>query len=209
LDSLPPPPPAITAAAPSDIHPRSAREKELCSRASHPDWLYLGGLAVVTTAGIAYGSYEPAADSTHLAVRLVSPTVVGLTWGTTVGGVWLAMPQCDDNWVASAPREGNVRSQWPLALSLALLAGATAPIINGIIVGSNFTTSCPPGVDCPQSWTTFEREMHLVAAGVAGFAGAFLPYLVPPRSWAAARELDHIRLGADARGVSLGYSVTF
>jgi hypothetical protein len=209
VDSLPPPPPAITAAAPSDIHPRSEREKELCARASHPDWLYLGGLAVVATAGVAYGSYEPAADSTHLLVRMVSPTVVGLTWGTAVGGVWLATPQCDDNWVATPPREGNVRTHWQLALALALLAGATAPIVNGIIVGSNFTSSCPSPERCPLTWSTSEREMHLVTAGVAGFAGAFLPYLVPPRSWAAARELDHLRLGADARGVSLGYSVAF
>jgi hypothetical protein len=199
LDSLPPPPPAITAAAPGDIHPRNEREKELCTRASHPDWLYLGGLAVIEAAGIAYGSYEPGWNSAHLGVRMISPVVVGLTWGTTVGGVWLAMPQCDDNWVATPPREGNIRTHWQLALSLALLAGATAPIVNGIIVGSTE----------PQSWTTFEREMHLVTAGVAGFAGAFLPYLVPPRSWTAARELDHLRLGADARGVSVGYSVTF
>ena len=102
----------------------------------------------------------------------------------------------------ASSRGGRAGRSWPVALSLALLAGATAPIINGIVVGSNFTTPCPPGAACPQSWTTFEREVHLVAAGVAGFAGAFLPYLVPPPSWAAARELDHLRVGADARGVS-------
>jgi hypothetical protein len=188
----------MTAAAPGDIHPRSPREQELCARASHPDWLYLGALAAIGAGGIAYGSWQPARNSDELAVRMVAPSVVGLTWGTVVGGVWLALPQCNDNWVATPPREGNVRTHWELALSLAVLAGATAPIINGIIIGSD-----------PNSWTTLEREMHLVAAGVAGFAGAFLPYLLPPRSWSAARELDHLRLGADGRSVSLGYSVTF
>ena len=52
--------------------------------------------------------------------------------------------------------------------------------------------------------------MHIVAAGVAGFGGALLPYLLPPSTWAAARELDHLRFGADARGnVVLGYSRAF
>jgi hypothetical protein len=189
----------MTAAAPGDIHPRSEREHELCARASHPDWLYLGALAVIESAGIAYGSWQPGRDATSLPVRLVSPAVVGLTWGTTVGGVWLALPQCDDNWVASAPREGPVRTHWQLALSLAILAGVTAPIVNGIIVGS----------DMPGNWTTLEREMHLVTAGVVGFAGAFLPYLIPPRTWSAARELDHLRVSASSGGVSLGYSVAF
>ena len=204
MDSLPPPPPAIAAAAPGDIHPRSPREQELCHQASHPDWLYLAGLAAIGAGGIGYGSWQPQRDAASLGVRMVNPTVIGLTWGIVVGGVWLAMPQCDDNWVATPPREGDVRTHWQLALSLALLAGATAPIVDGIITGSD-----PALHNGPNEWTTLEREMHLVVAGVAGFAGAFLPYLLPPRSWAAARELDHLRLGADGHGVSLGYSVAF
>lgn len=189
----------MLAAAPTDIRPRNHREQELCAQASHPDWLYLGGLLAVGTAGIAYGSWTPMRDSPQLGVRMISPAVVGLTWGATVGGVWLTLPQCDETWVATPPREGQVRTPWPLAWSLAILAGATAPIVNGIITGTDF----------PLTWTNFEREMHVVTAGVMGFAGAFLPYLWPPRSWAAARELDQLRLAADARGVSLRYSITF
>jgi hypothetical protein len=60
-----------------------------------------------------------------------------------------------------------------------------------------------------KSWSTFEREMHVVAAGVAGAAGALVPYLIPPRTWAAARELDRIRFGADGHGGFLSYSATF
>ena len=199
MDSLPPPPPAISAAAPSDIHPRSAREKELCDAASHPDWAYLGGLAAIGAAGIAYGSWQPARDSSSLPVRFVAPAVVGLTWGSIVGGAWLAAPKCDPNWVAGSPNDGNVRSHGPLTWSLALLAAFTAPIVNGVVVG----------FDLPVTWTTFEREMHLATAAVAGFAGSMLPYLLPPRTWSAARELDHLRFGADARGASVSYVLSF
>ena len=52
--------------------------------------------------------------------------------------------------------------------------------------------------------------MHIVAAGLSGFGGALLPYLLPPRTWSAARELDKLRFGADARGnVFVSYGVTF
>jgi hypothetical protein len=200
----------MSAAAPGDIYPRGTRETELCDRASHPDWLYLGGLTAIAAGGLAYGSTSSVRDSSSLAVRMLNPGVVGLTWGTLVGGVWLALPQCNGHWVATSPREGNVRATWPLALSLALLAGATAPIIDGIVVGQDFP---PPGVPSNNyypGWTTLEREMHLVTAGIAGFGGALLPYLLPPRTWSAARELERLRFGADARGgVSVGYLVEF
>lgn len=200
----------MIAAAPGDIYPRGSRETELCDRASHPDWLYLGGLVLLETGGLAYGSTSSVRDSSSVAVRILNPGVVGLTWGILVGGVWLALPQCDPHWVATPPREGNVRVSWPLALSLAVLAGVTAPIIDGIVVGQD----PPPLGVSPNNyypgWSTFEREMHLVTAGLAGFGGALLPYLVPPRTWSAARELDHLRLGAEARGgVTLGYSTSF
>jgi hypothetical protein len=51
--------------------------------------------------------------------------------------------------------------------------------------------------------------MHVVTAIIAGFGGAFLPYFVPPRTWAAARELDRIRFGAQTGGAYLGYAVAF
>jgi hypothetical protein len=127
------------------------------------------------------------------------PVVIGVVWGATVGGSWLALPKCDPHWIGEPAREGAVRARWPLALSLALLAGATAPIANAIAIG--YTQ--------PASWSDFERAMHVVAAGVAGFGGALLPYVLPPRTWTAARELDRIRFGMDARGAFIGYVGSF
>jgi hypothetical protein len=197
LDSLPPSsaPSAQAAevapagAAPSEIYPRSAREADLCRSASQPDWLYLGGLLALDAGAVWLGSSQPIKYSSSLAVRFTGPAMIGLTWGATVGGAWLALPKCSPSWVGESPREGGVRSNVPLAISLALLAGATAPIVNGIAVGR-----------LPTSWSELESQMHIVTAGVAGAAGALLPYLLPPRTWAAARELEHIRVEVDAHG---------
>ncbi|HEY8088395.1 MAG TPA: hypothetical protein VIF09_11135, partial [Polyangiaceae bacterium] len=134
-------------------------------------------------------------------LRMAGPVAIGLTWGATVGGTWLALPKCAPHWVGETPREGDVRATWPVALSLALLAGVTAPFVNGIAIGS---------YNLPIEWSTFEREMHVVAAGLAGFGGALLPYVLPPRTWSAAREIDRLRFGADGRGGAfVGYSATF
>jgi hypothetical protein len=207
LDSLPPKPPAADVAdppagyvyAPGDIYPRGSREARLCDVASSPDWLYLGGLLVVDTGAIALGSSRGVKYSASIPVRMTGPALIGVSWGATVGGAWLALPKCSPQWVGEPPREGAIRADWPLALSIALLAGVTAPIVNAIAIGYNL----------PVQWTTFEREMHLVAAGVAGFGGALLPYLLPPRTWAAAREIDRIRLGADGHGAFIEYGATF
>jgi len=216
VDSLPPPPtlgasqaPAATAAAPAppvppgayvyapgDIYPRGLEEQRLCAAASRPDWIYLGGLVVLDVGAIAVGSLSALQNSGSLPVRFVGPVAIGVTWGATVGGAWLALPKCSPEWIGETPREGKVRSNWPVALSLALLAGATAPVINAIVAG--YDTSSP--------WSTFEREMHVVAAGLAGFGGAFLPYLLPPQTWAAAQKLDRIRFGTDGRG---GYFIGY
>jgi hypothetical protein len=52
--------------------------------------------------------------------------------------------------------------------------------------------------------------MHIVAAGLAGFGGALLPYLLPPRTWRASRELMRLRLATTtAGGPLLGYSFEF
>jgi hypothetical protein len=154
---------------------------------------------VADAAAVWFDSTDTVKLSGDTALRMTGPALLGLAWGATVGGAWLALPKCSAEWVDAPPREGNVRETWPLALSLAVLASVTAPIVNGIAVG-----------DLPQAWTTFERQMHLVAAGVAAFGGALLPYVVPPRTWSAAREIDHIRFGADGRGGAfLRYETTF
>ena len=209
LDALPPPPPAAYSYAPGDIYPRGSHEQELCSTASHPDYVYLGALALLDVAGVWAGSSSYIKYSNSIPVRMTGPVMIGLVWGGTVGGSWLALPKCDPQWVASPPREGNVRMSWPLALSLAGVAAITAPIVNGIAIG----TYCGPPLcqgGLPATWTDLEREMHVVAAGVAGFGGALLPYLIPPRTWSAAREIDRLRLGVDGRGnVFVGYSASF
>jgi hypothetical protein len=200
VDSLPPTPPAEYALAPGDIYPAGPRERELCATASHPDWLYLGALAVLDVGAIWFGSSATVKYSSSVPLRDSGPAMIGLTWGATIGGGWLALPKCSPEWVGEAPREGSVRATWPLALALAMLAGATAPIVNGIAIG----------YDLPFAWSTFEREMHLVTAAAAGFGGALLPYLIPPRTWAASLELDRLRLGTDGHGgLSVGYSVAF
>jgi hypothetical protein len=199
LESLPPPPPTGDAYvyAAGDIHPRGPREIELCARASHPDWVYLGALALLDVGAM---WFSPGLKSAGRYVSLSGPAMVGVAWGATIGGAWLALPKCSPNWVGDPPREGDVRATWPLALSLALLAGATAPIINGIDVGSS---------DLPADWTTGDRELHVIVAGIAGFAGALLPYAIPPCTYRAAREIERIRLGADRRGAFLSYEATF
>lgn len=50
-----------------------------------------------------------------------------------------------------------------------------------------------------------ERQARLIVAGVAGFGGALLPYLLPPKTWRAARKLEQLRIGADTAGFSVGY----
>jgi hypothetical protein len=200
LDSLPPAPPAYYATAPGDIYPTGERERELCASASHPDWLYLGALAALDTGAIWLGSSETIKYSSRMPVRFTGPAMIGLTWGATIGGGWLALPKCSSGFVGETPREGTLRASWPLALALALLAGATAPVVNGIAIGN----------DLPNQWSNLEREMHVVTAAVAGFGGALFPYLVPPRTWAAALELDHVRVGPDGRGGAfIGYAVSF
>lgn len=179
------------------------------------DWEYLLGLGVLDAAAISFGSglvgigpdgFEWNKDNSSNnikysgseAVRYTGPAMIGLTWGATVGAAWLALPKCSMHWVGESPREGGVRQVWPLALSFALLAGATAPIVNRIADGTE-----------PQAWSDTERVMHVVTAGVFGFAGAFLPYLVPPKTWAAAREIDRLRVNASAQGAFIGYVGTF
>jgi hypothetical protein len=207
VDALPPPPPPIV--APGEIYPRNSREEDLCKKASHPDWVYLGGLLALDVAGIWAGSSFDIKYSDSIPIRMTGPVMIGVTWGATLGGAWLALPRCSPEWVSSTPREGNVRVTWPVALSLALLAGATAPIVNGIAIGTFCAApACQGGL--PADWTTFEREMHVVAAGLSGFGGALLPYLLPPRTLSAARELDRLRVGADGRGnVFVGYAASF
>lgn len=186
---------AYTYAA-TDFAPRQPREIELCRAAAHTDWLYLGGSVALTAAAIwsdgrLKGEPKPG-------IRLLGPSAVGLTWGFLVGGFRLALPQCDERWVPSAPPEGNVRESWPMALSFAALAAITAPVVVGIETGA-----------VPTEWAVRERSGRLVLAGAAGFLGALVPYALPPRTWRARKELERIRAGVTTGGAFVSYAVTF
>ncbi|HEX3772750.1 MAG TPA: hypothetical protein VHV30_17845 [Polyangiaceae bacterium] len=218
MDSLPPPPPPVVAAealaAPGDLYPRDSRERDLCSQADHPDWLYLGGLAFLDVATVYFGDDIALKYSPHALLRELGPLTIGFAWGATLGGGYLALPKCSFEWIGESPREGRERPAWPLALSIALVAGATAPVVTQIAIGGCSTDSSNPNsTPCQQGYiaatSTEERAVHLIIAGVAGFGGALLPYVFPPQTYAAARELDKIRVGADPHGAFLGYVTAF
>jgi hypothetical protein len=198
LDAAPPSQPAYVY-APSDIAPKGQREAELCDTASHTDWLYLAALLALDVGGIAVEAQGSLQQSGTTVLHFVGPVAVGLPWGATLGGGYLALPKCDPQWVTAPAREGDVRASWPLALAIGLLAGATAPVIDSIVIGGY-----------PQQWSTTERTLHVLTAGVAGFTGALVPYLLPPRTWSAALELQHLRVGATSGvGLQFAYALSF
>ncbi len=193
--SLPPPPAAYVYAA-TDERPRTPREIELCDRASRADWLYIGSGLVLDVAAIWLDGtlkYQGGAGLHYL-----GSGSVGLAWGFTLGGGYLALPKCSRDWVPSPPPEGDVRADWPIAASIAALAGVMSPFIVGEEIGV-----------IPQDWSVGQRTMRLVFASTGGVVGALVPYLVPPKTWRAAMELRDVRAGAtdDGRGafVSLGF----
>lgn len=208
MDAAPPPasppkdPPAYVY-APSDIYPVGDRERELCAKADHPDWIYLGGLLALDIGSIWLNSQLMDPAKHPEGIRLLGPAAVGFSWGATIGGGYLALPKCDPHWVSYAPREGDVRATWPLALTLALVGGMIGATITGVATTSASTTTDLLG------WSTEERAARLWIAGGAGFIGALVPYLLPPKTWSAARELAHIRATADAHGAYFSYSVAF
>jgi hypothetical protein len=216
LDSLPPPPPPSLdppyVFAANDIYPVGPREKELCAHASSPDWLYLGGLAVLDVGVVFANSFNANPDrsidspgpwsgfkvSHDSNVRTLGPVTIGLAWGATLGGGYLALPKCKPHWVGTSPREGGRRSSLPIALSLAAVAAITSPFASFIISGST-----------PTDWTISERTVRLFVAGGFGAAGALLPYLIPPRTWSAAKELERIGVDPIDKGAFLSYTARF
>jgi hypothetical protein len=208
VDSTPPPsaspplaltePPAYVY-APSDIYPRTPEEKELCESASHPDWIYLTGILALDVGVIGFAGPSPDLKySSNEWLRMAPPAMLGFTAGVTLGGGYLSLPKCAPEWVGAAPREGQDRPSWPLALSIALVSAAMGPITWAVATGPQ-----GPGD------STEERALHVVVASVAGFGGALLPYLLPPKTWRAKKELERIRAGADSHGAYFGYAVAF
>ena len=231
MDAAPPAPPATHATptvtqasegpsassfapAATDERPRDDRERALCAKASHPDWYYLAGLALLDAGAILVesesknsGVYEVGkppnpneGDTGPRTVRFLGPLSIGLAWGATLSGGYLSLSKCSMDWVRSAPPEGDVRSPVPFAIALAMISAATAPIfLAAIEQGSQQVSSVG------------ERSMRFLAAGGMGVAGSLLPYLLPPRTWSGARELMHLRAETtpDMKGAFLSYSARF
>ena len=197
----PPPAPVATGTRPppaaTDLYPRDAEERRLCEKASTPDWLYMAIPPVLVAGAIVLDS-QGLKFQENAFLRTLGPASVGLTWGFMVGGTYLALPKCSPTYVSTIPVEGDVRASWPMAFALAMFAGATAPVIVGIETGP-----------LPLSWTTVERSMRLVTAGVVAFGSALLPYLLPPKTWRAMKQLQDIRAGATKDGFFVSVGLTF
>ena len=204
--ATPPPSPAASAAtapyayAVPEEPPRTARERELCKKASRFDWPYWGTTVLLSAGAISLDQFV-IQSWPHAGERLIGPALIGVTWGGVIGGGYLSLPKCTpDDVRVGGPPEGEVHVAWPAAVAMALIAGATAPLLVGIETGTG------PSTD---PWSTAERSMRLVIAGVAGAGGALLPYVFPPRTWRASRELERLRAGADNKGAFLSYTLRF
>ena len=189
--------PAAYTYAATDLAPRQAHEKELCTKASHFDWQYTGGffLAFLTSVWIDIG---PLKLSEEPGVRLIGPGLVGFTWGGTLSGGYLSLPKCDPMWTPSVPPEGDVRASWPIAVAITALAGAMGPVMDYTFLGA-------PKPD----WTTPEKSARVFVAMGAGILGALFPYVLPPRTWAAKKEIEKLRLEGIPNGAIVGYGATF
>ncbi len=189
-------PPRLPAVA---LGPTTAREAELCKQAGELSWAYLGTL-VAADAGAIVLDDAALQQSSATAVRLVGPSLIGLTWGWTVGGTYLALPHCSPGYASTRPAEGSVRAEWPLALALGILATSTAPVVVGVETGQGTGTL---------AWPAAERVMRLVLAGAMGAVGSVMPYILPPSSWRAYRKLSRLQLGGDVHGAAVSYAFTF
>jgi hypothetical protein len=197
VDSAAPPDPPAYVYAATDYRPRQAREIALCEKASSFDWLYTGGMAAGVV-GSSYLSIGPLKHQDTRAVRLIGPGLVGLFWGGFLSGAWLSLPKCDPMWAEGAPPEGNVRAAWPTAVAISLLATVTAPAIDYVFLGA-----------VPLSWPDSERSGRLFLAMGTGLLGSLVPYVLPPRTWSAKKEIERIRLGEVAGGPFVSYGFVF
>jgi hypothetical protein len=186
----------------SEMGPRNAAEKRLCERADRTDWLYIGGtlaadaLAIGADITVFNGSTAPG-------VRLTGASLVGLTWGATLGGMYLSLPKCDPTWIRHPTVEGAVRSEWPVALSLATLASLTAPVV----------VCLEQGTCSPSSRTGYganERALRVLLPMGFSFVGALVPYVLRPSTYRAAKELERLRVETDGTSSSfVSYTARF
>ncbi len=179
--------------------PHTERERVLCERASRTDYWYIASTAAAVAATIVVDGVWIAPRVESPVLRMIGPGLIGSAWGAFLGGSYLALPKCSPGWANWAPPDGDIRSVMPLAIAIALAAGATAPILVGIEQGNTLT----------ENWSTTERQMRLIVAGVSGFGGALLPYVLSPLPWRAAKELRQLQVAPTLGGVAFGYFTAF
>src|SRR5438105_11069306 len=118
------------ALAATENYGRTARERELVERCAAPAWGYEAVWAGFVGISLAVGAGSKFAPDA--AVRSIGPGLIGLSWGGLVGGAYLALPKCHSYYAGGPPPEGSVGTTVPIAIALAVLAGATAPILVGL-----------------------------------------------------------------------------
>jgi hypothetical protein len=195
---LPPQPdvaPYVYAA--SDIRPRQTKEIELCEKASHFDWQYTGTFMLGFFASI-YANIGHLKHSSEPGVRLIGPGLVGFTWGGFLSGGYLSLPKCDPLYAEGPPPEGNIRTIWPLATAISVVSGVTGPIMDYAFLG-------PVG----KSWSVPERSARVFIGAAFGVIGSLFPYVLPPKTWSARKEIDRMRIEGMPGGASLTYTVRF
>lgn len=198
LSTTPPPYVSYVYAA-TDIRPRQAREIELCKQAAKFDWLYTGAMVTGVGTGI-YANTQVFKQLETPGIRLIGPAWIGLFWGGLLSGGYLSLPQCDDTWAYGAPPEGEVRSRLPVAIAISMLSAITAPVMDYAFLGA-----------VKVDWPIWERGTRIFVAMGAGITGSILPYVFSPRPYAAAREIERIRIGTTPMGAgpSISYTLTF
>jgi hypothetical protein len=197
--------PADARVAAADYYARTARERELCESASRPDWLYLAippllvaGAVTLDAEVFKYDWSIFGGTTGSPAVRDIGPSLVGLTWGLFLGSFYPSMPKCSPHFVSTVPPEGEVRTSWPVAFAFAILAGATAPIIDYMAIGP-----------VPDAWTDGERVSRVLLAGGLAFGAALIPYILPPKTVRAVRELVNLRATVSAQSSFVSYTFQF
>lgn len=198
VDAQPPvtDPPAYTYAA-TDLRPRSSREIALCEKASSFDWQYTGAW-FLGFLGSVYVNIGYLKHTNEPGLRLIGPGLVGFTWGGTLSGGYLSLPKCDPTWAPNIPPEGDVRASWPVAAAITVLAGAMGPIMDFTFLGP-----------IKPEWTVPERSARVFIGIGAGMLGALFPYVLPPRTWSAKKEIEKLRLEGIPSGAIVGWGTTF
>jgi hypothetical protein len=188
--------PAYVYAA-SDLRPRQPKEIELCEKASHFDWQYTGAFTLAFGASV-WANIDKLKHEETFAVRMLGPALVGFTWGALLTGGFLSLPKCDPLWAGGPSPEGNVRSIWPIGTAIVALAALTGPFMDYSFLGPVKTT-----------WAVSERSARVFVASGFGVLGALLPYVLPPRTWAARKQIDRMHVDGTLGGAAMTYTVQF